>query len=94
MNFESELVDLLYGLITILVIAPHHPSTMPLAGSTKTWVDIAIDPVDAPYFTSLKQLDDWSAIPRKKLDAVLEYIPRPRPATPSDMGKLLVLTQP
>jgi mannosyl-glycoprotein endo-beta-N-acetylglucosaminidase len=67
---------------------------MPLAGNPKSWANIASDPRDAPYFSSLKQLDDWSANPRKKLDAVLEYIPRPQPATPSDTGKLLVPTKP
>jgi hypothetical protein len=61
---------------------------MPLAGS---WADIAPDPVDAPYFSTLKQLDDWAAHPRKKLDGPLEYITR---SQPSDKGKLLVPTKP
>lgn len=57
---------------------------MPLAKDTKLWAP------DTSYFTTLKQLDDWAAHPTKKLDAILEYTPRPQPVISSDKGKLLV----
>jgi len=66
---------------------------MPLAGNAKSRVDTPLDPLDAPYFTTLKQLDDWAAKPRKKLDGILEYTHRLQRA-PSDKGKLLVLPKP
>lgn len=59
---------------------------MPLAKDTKLWAP------DTSYFTTLKQLDDWAAHPTKKLDAILEYTPRPQPVISSDKGKLLVPT--
>jgi hypothetical protein len=54
---------------------------MPLTGSS-------LNALDAPYFKSLEELDVWAATPKKPLDNVLKY--SPRPLSPHSSGKLLV----
>ncbi|KAF7331027.1 Glycoside hydrolase family 85 protein [Mycena venus] len=54
---------------------------MPLTGSS-------FNGVDAPFFKSLEELDQWASTPKKALDTVLKYHPRPSSSYPS--GKLLV----
>ncbi|KAF8075804.1 glycoside hydrolase family 85 protein [Lyophyllum atratum] len=47
--------------------------------------------VEAPYFTTLKELDTWAAGPtNRKLDGILGYVARPEPVEPRSSGKLLV----
>ncbi|KAF5371992.1 hypothetical protein D9615_008138 [Tricholomella constricta] len=47
--------------------------------------------IEAPYFSSLKELDAWAAGPNnRKLDGTLEYVARPAPKEPRTSGKLLV----
>ncbi|KAG5642137.1 hypothetical protein DXG03_003567 [Asterophora parasitica] len=47
--------------------------------------------LDAPYFSSLKELDAWATgSTNRKLEGVLEYTARPTPNDPRNSGKLLV----
>lgn len=59
-------------------------TTMPIAGST------ASKSPDAPYFSSLEQLDAWFDQPSRHLDNVLPYRPLNRPSTNATTGRLLV----
>lgn len=45
---------------------------------------------EAPYFTSLEELDSWMDKPSRKLRSVLPYAPRSKIASPSQQGQLLV----
>ncbi|KAG6910189.1 hypothetical protein DXG01_012638 [Tephrocybe rancida] len=58
---------------------------MPLAAGTLSAT------IDAPYFTTLNDLDTWAAGPtNRKLDGVLKYIARPDEEASKQRGKLLV----
>ncbi|GLB33215.1 putative glycosyl hydrolase family 85 [Lyophyllum shimeji] len=53
----------------------------------KSWTAIT----DAPYFSSLAELDAWAAGPsHRKLDGILEYTERPAESESRSSGKLLV----
>jgi hypothetical protein len=59
---------------------------MPLAGSTHT----SLGNDDAPYFTSLTDLDAWMDKPSAKLEGVVPYL-RPEDEAPvAQQGRLLV----
>jgi len=60
---------------------------MPLAGTGHS-LNLVGD--EAPYFTSLEELDSWMDKQSRKLRSVLPYTPRSRTVSPPEKGKLLV----
>lgn len=60
---------------------------MPLVG-----IDHSLELIgdEAPYFTSLEELDSWMDTPSKQLRSVLPYTPRPKTENPLNQGQLLV----
>jgi hypothetical protein len=60
---------------------------MPLVGAGHS-LNLVGD--EAPYFTSLEELDSWMDKPSRKLRSVLPYTPRSRTASLPQHGQLLV----
>jgi hypothetical protein len=60
---------------------------MPLAGVGHS-LNLVGD--EAPYFTSLEELDSWMDKPSKKLRSVLPYTPRSKVVSTPEQGQLLV----
>jgi len=60
---------------------------MPLVGAGHS-LNLVGD--EAPYFTSLEELDSWMDKPSRKLQSVLRYTPRSRIVSPPQQGQLLV----
>lgn len=60
---------------------------MPLVG-----VDHSLNLIgdEAPYFTSLEELDSWMDKPCKELRSVLPFTPRSRTVSAPKQGRLLV----
>jgi hypothetical protein len=60
---------------------------MPLVGTGHS-LNLVGD--EAPYFTSLEELDSWMDKPSKQLRSVVPYTPRSRTENPQKQGQLLV----
>ena len=60
---------------------------MPLVGTGHS-LNLVGD--EAPFFTSLEELDSWMEKPSKKLRSVLPYTSRSRSENPPKQGQLLV----
>lgn len=60
---------------------------MPLVGAGHS-LNLVGD--EAPYFTSLEELDSWMDKPSRKLRSVLPYTPRSKTTSPLQQGQLLV----
>ena len=72
---------------SLISVRRQHSIAMPLVG-----VDHSLNLVgdEAPYFTSLEELDSWMDKPSKELRSVLPYTPRSRTASAPKQGRLLV----